>query len=91
MTKAFMLETRVALGNPKTREDWKAAFRMQRLVVGVAEGDLVFADRVLDACLHEPAFIRALIAEAAAKADSEMDIACHNSGPGVLHELAVEA
>ncbi|CAE8587869.1 unnamed protein product [Polarella glacialis] len=43
--------------------------------------------------LAEPAFIKALIAEAtASKADppevTEMDIACHTGGPRVLHEVA---
>ncbi|CAE8661074.1 unnamed protein product [Polarella glacialis] len=44
----------------------------------------------------EPAFIKALIAEArASKADppevTEMDIACHTGGPRVLHEVAKAA
>ncbi|CAE8585690.1 unnamed protein product [Polarella glacialis] len=46
--------------------------------------------------LAEPAFIKALIAEArASKADppevTEMDIACHTGGPRVLHEVAKAA
>ncbi|CAE8585687.1 unnamed protein product [Polarella glacialis] len=46
--------------------------------------------------IAEPAFIKALIAEArASKADppevTEMDIACHTGGPRVLHEVAKAA
>ncbi|CAE8624591.1 unnamed protein product [Polarella glacialis] len=96
MTKGPILGPGAAFGNHCTSEPWKAAFLRQGLVEdGVTECDLDFAQRVLDACLQEPAFIRALIAEAAARADppevNEMDIAFHTDGPCVPHEVAEAA
>ncbi|CAE8587740.1 unnamed protein product, partial [Polarella glacialis] len=85
-----------ALIHGSVAEEWKSPFHRQRLVDGVAQCDLDFADRVLDACLNEPAFIEALIAEAtASKTDppavTEMDIACHTGGRRGLHGVAKAA
>ncbi|CAE8714756.1 unnamed protein product [Polarella glacialis] len=77
MTQFQFLGTGAAFGNHcTTTEQWKAGFRGLPRTSGVAECDLDFADRVLNACLLEPAFIKALIAEAAAsKADLPDEVA----------------